>query len=160
MAWSASQRTRCALLLSGLLSEPLVGLVGLLPFFLRKDLHASAFQISLLTMCKPVVALFSFYWGASLWRNRHKLLSNWMGAWLGAHLPFLLFPLVGHIGFLILGVALFQFFQRGGMPAQMELLKQHVPPGAREGFFSWNSALNFLGGAVVGLFFCSLPECK
>jgi MFS family permease len=153
--WSASQKTRLALLLSGLLSEPLVGLVGLLPFFLRKDLHASVFQISLFTMVKPVVALLSFYWGASLWKNRHKLLSNWMGAWLGAHLPFLLFPLMGHTGFLIVGVALFQFFQRGGMPAQMELLKQHVPPGAREGFFSWSSALNFFSGAIVGLLFSS-----
>jgi MFS family permease len=151
----ASKRTRLALLLSGLLSEPLVGLVGMLPFFLRKDLHASVFQISLFTMIKPVVALLSFYWGASLWKNRHRLLSNWMGAWLGAHLPFLLFPVFGTTGFLILGAALFQFFQRGGMPAQMELLKKHVPAGQREGFFSWNSALNFLCGAAVGLFFCS-----
>ncbi len=153
-----SQKTRFALLLSGLLTEPLVGLIALLPYFLRKDLHASAFQISLFTMVKPAVALLSFYWGASLWKNRHRLLSNWMGSWLFARLPFLLFPFITHVGCLILGAAIFQFFQRGGIPAQMEILKQNVPSGAREGFFSWSSAVIFLGGALIGLLLSSEME--
>jgi Na+/melibiose symporter-like transporter len=38
------------------------------------------------------------------------------------------------------------------MPAQMEILKQNVPQGARENLFSWSSALNFFGGAILGLF--------
>lgn len=37
------------------------------------------------------------------------------------------------------------------MPAQMEILKQNVPSGARESFFSWSSAFNFLGGVIIGL---------
>lgn len=42
------------------------------------------------------------------------------------------------------------------MPAQMEILKQNVPSGAREGFFSWSSAINCLGGVLIGVFlsFC------
>jgi MFS family permease len=42
------------------------------------------------------------------------------------------------------------------MPAQMEILKQNVPSGAREGFFSWSSAVNCLGGVLIGVFlsFC------
>jgi MFS family permease len=147
-----SRKTRWALFLSGLLNEPLVGLIGLLPFILRKDLQASVLQIALLNMVKPVVALLSFYWGASLWRNRQWLRANWIGSWLLARLPFLIFPFVQNIWFFVIGAAVFHFFLRGGMPAQMEILKQNVPQGTRESFFSWSSALNFLGGAILGLF--------
>jgi MFS family permease len=148
----ASRKTKIALFLSGLLGEPLVALIAMLPFILRKDLGASVYQIALFTMLKPVVALFSFYWGASLWRNRQWLKANWIGSWLLAPLPFLFFPWIDSVWLFIAGAAVFLFFQRGGMPAQMEILKQNVPPGARESFFSWSSALNFLGGAFLGLF--------
>jgi len=124
----------------------------MLPYLLRKDLHASAFQISIFTMLKPVVALISFYWGATLWRNRGRLRSNWMISRFLGSVPFLMFPFVQNIWFFIIGAALFQCFQRGGMPAQMEILKQNVPPGAREGFFSWSSAINCLGGVLIGIF--------
>jgi MFS family permease len=147
-----SRKTKWALFLSGLLNEPLVGLIAILPFILRKDLHASAFQISILNMVKPAVALLSFYWGAVLWRNRQSLRSNWVVSRLFASLPFLIFPFVQNIWFFILVAALFHFFHRGGMPAQMEILKQNVPPGERESFFSWSCAFNFLGGLVLGLF--------
>jgi MFS family permease len=148
---AASKKTRLALFLSGLLSEPLVGFIAILPFILRKDLHANGFEIALFNMVKPVVALLSFYWGASLWRQQEKLRSNWMGASLLARLPFLLFPFVDQVGFFILGAAVFHFFQKGGMPAQMEILKRNVPQGIRETVFSWSSALNFLFGALIGL---------
>ncbi|MBS0647781.1 MAG: MFS transporter [Verrucomicrobia bacterium] len=147
-----SRKTKWALFLSGLLNEPLVGLIAILPFILRKDLHASAFQISILNMVKPAVALLSFYWGAVLWRNRQSLRSNWIVSKLLASIPFLIFPFVQNIWFFIIGAALFHFFQRGGVPAQMEILKQNVPPGERENFFSWSSAFNFIGGVLIGLF--------
>lgn len=147
----ASKKTRLALFLSGLLSEPLVGFIAILPFILRKDLHANGFEIALFNMVKPVVALLSFYWGASLWRQQEKLRSNWMGASLMARLPFLLFPFVDQVGFFILGAAVFHFFQKGGMPAQMEILKRNVPQGVRETVFSWSSALNYLFGVLIGL---------
>lgn len=147
----ASKKTRLALFLSGLLSEPLVAFIAILPFILRKDLHATGFEIALFNMVKPVVALLSFYWGASLWRQQEKLRSNWMGASLLARLPFLLFPFISSAGFVILGAAVFHFFQKGGMPAQMEILKRNVPQGMRETVFSWSSALNFLLGAAIGI---------
>ncbi|HUD02268.1 MAG TPA: MFS transporter [Rhabdochlamydiaceae bacterium] len=149
---TASRKTKWALFLTGLLNEPLVGLIAILPYILRKDLHASAFQISIFTMLKPVMALFSFYWGAALWRNRNRLRSNWMVSRFLASLPFLIFPFVQNIWFFIIAAALFQCFQRGGMPAQMEILKQNVPSGARESFFSWSSAINCLGGVLIGVF--------
>ncbi|HEX2579036.1 MAG TPA: MFS transporter [Rhabdochlamydiaceae bacterium] len=151
-----SRKTKWAMLVTGLLNEPLVGLIAILPYILRKDLHASALQISIFTMLKPVVALVSFYWGATLWRNRNLLRSNWMISRFLACAPFLIFPFVQNSWFFIIGAALFQCFQRGGMPAQMEILKQNVPSGAREGFFSWSSAVNCLGGVLIGVFlsFC------
>ena len=152
MAMSVARKTKGALFITGLLGEPLVGLIAMLPYLLRKDLHASALQISIFTMLKPVVALLSFYWGATLWRNRGRLRSNWMISRFLGSVPFLLFPFVQNIWFFIIGAALFQCFQRGGMPAQMEILKQNVPSGAREGFFSWSSAVNCLGGALIGVF--------
>lgn len=151
VAEQVSKKTRVALLLSGLLSEPLVGFIAILPFILRKDLGASGFQIALFSMVKPVVALFSFYWGASLWREQEKLRSNWMSALLLARLPFLLFPFVHQIGFFILSAAIFHFFQRGAMPAQMEILKRNVPQGLRETVFTWSAALNFLFSIGIGL---------
>lgn len=147
---TAARKTKWALFLTGLLNEPLVGLIAILPYILRKDLHASAFQISIFTMLKPVVALLSFYWGAALWRNQNRLRSNWMVSRFLASLPFLIFPFVQNIWFFIIGAALFQCFQRGGMPAQMEILKQNVPSGQRERFFSRNAAFNFLGGVLIG----------
>ncbi len=145
-----TRKTKWALFLTGLLNEPLIGLIAILPFILRKDLHASAFQISIFNMLKPAVALLSFYWGAMLWRNKNKLRSNWIMSKVLASLPFLIFPFVQNIWFFIIGTALFYFFQRGGMPAQMEVLKQNVPSGQRENFFSWSSAFNFLGGVLIG----------
>ena len=147
---TASRKTKWALFLTGLLNEPLVGLIAILPFILRKDLHASAFQISIFNMLKPAVALLSFYWGAMLWRNKSSLRSNWIVSKILAGLPFLIFPFVQNIWFFIIGAALFHFFQRGGMPAQMEILKQNVPSGERERFFSWSSVFNFLGGVLIG----------
>lgn len=154
----ATRKTRLALFLSGLLSEPLVGFIAILPFILRKDLHANGFEIALFNMVKPVVALLSFYWGASLWRQQDKLRSNWMGASLLARLPFLLFPFVDQVGIFILGAAVFHFFQKGGMPAQMEILKQNVPQGVRETIFSWSSALNCLFGVLIGVSLAPLTD--
>ncbi len=147
---NVSRKTRIAYFLLGLIHEPLAGFIAILPFILRKDLGASPLQIGLFNMVKPAVALLSFYWGASLWRNRGRLRANWMGSWLMARVPFLIFPFVQNVWVFIAGAAVFYFFQRGGMPAQMEILKQNVPEGKRETFFSWSSALNFLGGAIIG----------
>jgi hypothetical protein len=68
-------QTRRALLWMNLSHEPFVVLYTLLPFIIRKDLHASLLQISILTALRPVLPLFSFYWSANLSRQRHRLRS-------------------------------------------------------------------------------------
>lgn len=123
----ASKKTRIALFLSGLLSEPLVGFIAILPFILRKELHAGGFQIALFNMVKPVMALFSFYWGASLWRQQEKLRSNWIGASLLARLPFLIFPFVDQVGFFYLGGSCVSLFLKRRNAGTDGNLKKECP---------------------------------
>ena len=63
---STLSKTRRILYTGALLEEPFIALYAILPFILRKELSASAFEISLLSTLKPAVALFSFYWSARL----------------------------------------------------------------------------------------------
>ncbi|MGR3973558.1 MAG: hypothetical protein QRY72_03180 [Candidatus Rhabdochlamydia sp.] len=144
------QKTWVAMVILGLLSEPLAALVALLPFILRKELDVTGSQIALLNMIKPVVSLFSFYWGASLRYQAENLRSNWIKASLLARLPFLLFPFMHTPSFFIGALALFYFFQKGAVPASMEVLKQNAPAGVRESIFSWTAASNFCLSIVMG----------
>jgi len=87
-----ANKTKSSLLLTGLLNEPMIGLFSILPFILRKNLHASLFQIALFTMLRPIMAVFSFYWSYDLTWKIGRLRSNLTGAWLLSRLPFLLIP--------------------------------------------------------------------
>lgn len=153
-----SRKTGFALLLTGLLNEPLVGLFAIMPFILRKDLHATVFQISIFTTLKPLMALLSFYWGARLTRYQSKIRENLIWAWLLARLPFFFFPFVDNIWYFTLSSALYLLFQRAGTPAQMEILKCNVPNGLRERFFSLSSALNYAEGILIGLILGKLMD--
>ncbi|MGR3911880.1 MAG: MFS transporter [Candidatus Rhabdochlamydia sp.] len=146
------KRTWLSMTLSGLLSEPLTCFVAMLPFILRKELHVTGGQIALLNMIKPVVSLFSFYWGSALTYQKEKLRSNWITASLLARLPFLLFPFMSDPYLFIASLAIFHFFQKGSLPAHMEVLKQNAPPGIRETIFSWTAASNFFLSIVLGCF--------
>ena len=89
------------LLWSNLLNEPLFTLYGFIAFILYKDLGASAFQIALLTMLKPVITILSFYWSAGLKGGGKRLKANvlWAGFWMRA--PFLVCPWVDSIWFVV-----------------------------------------------------------
>lgn len=144
-------KTKLAFFLSGIFNEPLVGLLTVLPFILRKEFNVTTLQIALFNAFKPVVSLFSFYWGAALWRNQKNLRFNWIIAWFLARVPFLLFPFIDNSWVFMICVAIFYFFHRGSVPAQMEILKQNVPLGLREHVFSWSSICNFTSGILIGL---------
>lgn len=144
-------KTRLAFFLSGILNEPLFGLITILPFILRKDLHVSSLHIACFNTIKPSLSLLAFYWGAYIWRNKHYLKLNWIGSWFLARVPFLLFPFIKSPFFYMFSVAIFHFFHKGAVPAQMEILKQNVPLGIRETLFSWSSVLNFMTGIIIGL---------
>jgi MFS family permease len=122
-----------------------------LAFILYKDLGASAWQIALLTMLKPVITILSFYWSAGLKGRGRKLKSNilWAGLWMRA--PFLLCPWFDSSWFVIGAAVNYMFFYRAGIPAWMEVLKRNLPEGKRGRAFSLMSALGYAEGVVLSL---------
>jgi MFS family permease len=136
---------------TNLLNEPLFTLYGFLSFILYKDLGASAFAISLLTMLKPVVTILSFYWSAGLKGRGSRLKGNviWAGLWMRA--PFLLCPWIDEPWYVILAAVNYMFFFRAGIPGWMEILKRNMPEGGRERAFSWSAALGYAEGVILSI---------
>ena len=133
-----------ALLWSNLLSEPLFTLYGFISFILYKDLGASAFLISLVTILKPVVTILSFYWrGGGLKKN-----VLWAGFLMRA--PFLLCPWIDNAWFLAAAAVNYMLFYRAAIPYWIEILKRNMPE-KRERMFSFSSALGYAEGIGLSL---------
>jgi hypothetical protein len=103
-------QTKRAIFLSTLLNEPFASLYPLLPFILLKSLNATAFQIVILTMLKPVSSIFSLYWSEKISQNRHTLRMNLIGAGLLARVPFLLALLFDHVWLYVVASTLYMLF--------------------------------------------------
>jgi len=144
-------KTKVALFWMNLTNEPLVALYTLLPFILRKDLGATAFQLSLFIALRPVLSMFSFYWGASLPYQKKNLLSNLIGAWIIARIPFLFLPLFDNVWYLMFAAGVYQLFYRAGNPALMEILKLNLPKVKREKAFSMSFVLSFIESVILGI---------
>jgi MFS family permease len=145
------KKTRLTLLISSVFHEPLACLFIWLPFILRKDCHATAFQISLLATLKPIVSLFSFYWshfGKDFGLNHKKsvLLSGVL-----ARLLFLFFPFFHSIEFVLSAATIYLFFSRATMPSWMEILKLNLNPKVRQKWFSLSSVLGYLEGIILAI---------
>jgi hypothetical protein len=135
-----------------LLDEPFYALFLLLPFILKKNLGATAFELAFLTSLRPVVASFSFYWTANLKRRPDKLITNLMGAFFLARLPFIFFPFIDNVWYIIFSVGVYQLFSRASMPALMEILKQHYSKEKREKLVGRVYLLKFVESAILALF--------
>lgn len=146
-------KTRLALLWMNLASEPLVSLYTFLPFILCKDLNISTFRLSLFFTLRPVLSAFSFYWSAYLKEGRGKLVSNLIWACGLAYFPFLLFPFLGNIWYLLAASAIYQLFSRAAIPSLIEILKRNIPKRPREHAFSLFYLLSFIESGVLGLVF-------
>lgn len=96
--------------------EPLIAIYSLMPFILRKELGASLFEVSLFTILSPVLSVFSFYWGSWLAHRKNQLLSNLIGAWILARLPFLFFPWIDTFWMMFACCAVYQLFSRASTP--------------------------------------------
>ncbi|MBI5272759.1 MAG: MFS transporter [Chlamydiia bacterium] len=139
-----------ALFASSLLSEPLFTLYGFIAFILYKDLGASAFQIALMTMLKPVITILSFYWSAGLGRSgRLKANVLWAGFLMRA--PFLLCPWIDSVWFVIASAVNYMFFYRAGIPGWLEMMRRSVEPKQRGKLFSWSAGLGYAEGVVLAL---------
>ncbi len=142
--------TRFAILSTSLLNEPFASLYVLLPFILHKNLGATALEIVILTILKPLVSVFSFYWSAHI--DPQKLRSNMTWAGVLARVPFLFFPWFHDVWFVVLSGATYMLFTRAAIPAWMEILKRNLPKETREKLFSTGSALGYAEGIFLALF--------
>ncbi|NGX51284.1 MAG: hypothetical protein K1060chlam2_01149 [Chlamydiae bacterium] len=149
---SHAHLTRSAFVWMHLANEPFIALYTLLLFILRKDLDATTLQITVFATLRPVISLFSFYWSSNLLRQREKLLSNLMGAWVLARIPFLCLPFIHNVWFLIFAAGFYQLFSRASVPAMMEILKLNMEKEPRENLFSRLYVIGFIESIILGLF--------
>ena len=152
------RKTRLALLWMNLSSEPLAALYSLVPFILRSELQASGFQIALFTTLSPVLSVFSFYWSARLSYRSDKLLTNLIGAWILARVPFLFFPFINNFWLFLVACGVYQLFSRASTPALMEILKRGMPKKTREHVFSLYYILSVIEGVILGLMLLNVFE--
>lgn len=147
------RRVKSAYLWTSFLNAPFWALYGMLLFILYKDLHASAFEISLFIALKPGVSLLSIYWSSLVHKRPDRLRINVVAASLLGHLPFFIIPFFAPVWFIIAAGAFYLMLTRGVIPAWMEILKLHVPDLKRERLFSLGSAISYIGGVLLPLFF-------
>lgn len=148
---SCIQKTRFAVLWSSLLSEPLTSLYSLLPFILYKEMHASAFQVAVFFMVKPVVSIFSLYWSAWVEQRRDRLKANIVWAGILARVSFLFLPFVNNSWLVIVLAALYWMFFRGMIPAWMEVLKLNLPKEKRGRIFSMGAIWGYAEGVLLAI---------
>ena len=146
------KRTKWAILLGNLFDESFIAFYGgLLLFILRKDLSASVFQITLFTMLKPAVSIFSFYWSSKI-KKRSQLRLNFLIAGLLARIPFLLFFIFDNVWYIIFASATYMLFTRAAIPAWIEILKINLSKQAREKLFSVGAILGYSEGIAIAFF--------
>lgn len=149
----ALNRTKFALLSTGILNEPLLMLYNLAAFILHKDLGATAWHIAILTMLRPLTSLLSLYWSSSVFFKPERAVSNVIWAGILSRLMFFLFPWLNSPGWFIAGIVFYMMLYRGATPAWLEILKTHLPDGKRERNFSLSSILAYTEGILLGIAF-------
>jgi MFS family permease len=145
-------KTRLALFWMHLANEPFVAVFTMLGFILKKDLGASALQISLLATINPALALISFYLGAYLSQWHHRYVPNLMVAWLSGRLLFLVLPFYCNIWTTLVAACLYQLFQRACAPNTLEILRKNLDRKEHLRFFSWVYFFSFLESLILGFF--------
>jgi hypothetical protein len=122
--------------LSQLLQEPFVALYSMLAILLTKEFGASAFQIAILTMLKPAIAVLSFYWGSLFSKKCFSIKTNLLVASCLSVFPFLFATCVRHAWYFVLAGACYTLFSKAAVPARMELLKINTSDHEREQLFA------------------------
>lgn len=151
-----SGKTKKALIWMSLANEPFVILYSILPFILRKDLHASLLQLSIFASLRPLLSIFSFYWSANLTHEKYRLRSNLISAWLLARVPFLAIFWIQNTWFILFCSACYELLNRSGNPALMEILKTNLQKDPRERIYNFCFVLSFLESILLGLIITSI----
>jgi len=145
-------KTRRAFLLTYVLRAPFWTVYNLLLFILYKDLHATGFQIALFIALKPIVSIFSLYWGNWVHGRPDRLVANIVWAGIIGYTPFLLFPIFYSSWYVIFASALFMTMHRGVTPAWMELFKRNLKGGYKHKVFSHGASLSYIICCVLPIF--------
>lgn len=148
-----SSRTRSAFMWTHILNTPFWAIYCMLPFILHKDLHATAWQITILIALKPSVSLFSLYWSSYVNQRRDRLVSSVIWAGFLGHLPFFFFPWMENPWFFVISSGIYMLLNRGIIPAWMEILKLNLPGSMRQRVFAYSSTLWYLGSALFPFLF-------
>ena len=143
------ERTRIAYVATRVMDTPFWAIYNMLQVILYKDLHASAFQITVMIALKPLVSLISMYWSSAVNKRRDRLVSNIIWARILGYLPFFFFPFIDNPWFFIFSFGLYMMLALGIVPAWMEILKLNIPGRSRERVFSYTQAFGYMGGGLL-----------
>ncbi len=146
-------KTRFAFMASRVLQIPFWAIFNMLPFIVYRDLHATQLQITLMICLKPAVSLISLYWSASIYQRPDRLRMNLVWGNILRYLPFLFYPFVENPWFFVFSFGCYMTLYRGVIPAWMEVLKLNIPGVSREKVFAYGSAIDYIGIALLPLFF-------
>lgn len=152
------RKTIAAVILSSFAHEPFIALYTLLPFILINNFKASAFQIVLLTMLKPMSTIFSFYWSFLISQKKYSLKMNLLCGGLLARVPFIFAIFLDSSSALIVASTLYMLFTRATTPAWIEILKLNLHKRKRERYFSIASALGYAEGVLITICIGSLLD--
>ncbi len=155
---ASNNKTTLAIILSGVLKEPFACLYLLLPFFLLKDLQATAFQIVILTTLRPLVSIFSFYISEFITMKGMSLKSAVLWTGLLARIAFIPALWTGNSWLYIFGSTLYMIFTRAEIPAWMEVIKTNVERTKWERAFSAGSMISYTSGVFVTILFHNLID--
>ena len=145
------EKTRRILLLTFILTEPLYTSTLLLSFILRKDLGASAWQIALLTTLRPIVSIFSLYWSHIPYNNPKQLKRNVLLGHFLARVPYLFYPWVESVSWIIALELIHIIFARGSHPPFAEILRLNLSDSNRTKSYALGQTIAHLEGAGIGL---------
>ncbi len=155
---ASNNKTTLAIILSGILKEPFACLYILLPFFLLKDLHATSFQIVILTTLRPLVSIFSFYISEFITMKGMTLRSAVLWTGLLGRIAFIPALFTANIWLYIFGSTLYMIFTRAEIPALMEVIKTNVERNKWERAFSAGSMISYTSGVFVTILFHNLID--
>lgn len=143
------RKTRFSLILSTILKEPLFSMYNLTAFILRKDLHASAFLIALLTMLRPMVSIFSYYYSYYGSIRLKSLKQNFIIANILSIVLFFILPFYNSAIFLIIASSFYIMFYRAASPSWLEMIKINIDEKNREKLFSFSSTIGYIEGIIL-----------
>lgn len=140
--------TRTAYIWTQILNTPIWALFNMFQYIIYKDLNATALQIALIITLKPVVSLFSIYWGSAVYERRDRLLPNIIWGRVLSAIPFFFFPFVDNIWFFIATFGFYMMLARGTTPAWMEILKINTPTASRAKLFASGAFAGHIGNCL------------